>query len=151
MKKAKTVGNKEEELEARSEGDYENAMEEYSAKKGAVDSAVDMIGQPFWREGFKSRRELFDKTRTKLAEVVEESPPEDYDSVEDLKALNKSKLDFTKAMADFDNYVGDVQNAVNVLADSVRGGVRAVNVGVLCGLRGGAGARFFLACVVGRG
>jgi len=115
MAKAKTAANKEAEQEIRHDNDYKNALDEYETKQGAVTSAVDMISQDFWINGFKSRRDLFDTTRTKLAEVVEENPVETYDSVEDMKALNKAKLAFTKAAADFDNYISDVTTAVNAL------------------------------------
>jgi len=115
MTKAKTAGNKEEEQEIRHDADYKNALEEYERKKASVDSAVLMIAEPFWKAGFKERRDLFEKTHTKLVEVVQEKTPEDYDSVECRKALNKAKLDFSKAVLDFDNYVSDVQSAVDVL------------------------------------
>lgn len=115
MAKANTATNNVEEQEIRQEGDYKNAMEEYEEKKGRVDLAVEMICQKFWKDGFKERRALFDTTHLKLIEVVQEKAPEDYDSVEDMKALNKAKLNFSKAMLDFDNYIADVQKVVNVL------------------------------------
>lgn len=115
MAGAKKATNNVDEQEIRSEGDYKNAMEEYQEKKGQVDMAVEMISQTFWKDGFKERRALFDKTHLKLVEVVQEKAPEEYDSIEDMKALNKAKLNFSKAVLDFDNYIADVQKVVDVL------------------------------------
>ena len=74
-----------------------------------------MIDTDFWQKGFKARRELVDKTHKALMESLSEKSGEDYDSIEYVKLLNKTKLAHSKAVKDFDNYVADVQNSVDVL------------------------------------
>ncbi len=115
-KEPQKAETQEEEIEIRETNDYENGVEEYDDKKKKVTLAVDMTQTSFWKYGFRLRRELFNTTHAKLTEVVEEKSAEDYDSVENMKQLNKAKLDFTKAVTDFDNYVSDVELAVAKLA-----------------------------------
>ncbi len=105
----------EEEIEVRGEIDYDNVTQEYEAKKKEVELAVDMIEIEFWRRGFKDRRDTLDKTHKNHMESMKEENSGDYDSVEYVKALNKTKLAFSKAVNDFDNYVSDVQTAVDKL------------------------------------
>lgn len=115
MATAKKATNAKQEKEVRNEQDYSNSVKDYESKKDAVDSAFVMIDTDFWEKGFKSRRELVDKTHKALMESLSEKSGEDYDSIEYVKLLNKTKLAHSKAVKDFDNYVADVQNSVDVL------------------------------------
>jgi len=115
MAAAKKVRNKEEEEAARLEGDYNNHVDEYEDKKKGVVLAIDMVETAFWKLGFKTRRDTYDRTHKAFIACTEEQDAEDYDSIEYMKALNKTKLAFSKAAKDFDNFVADVQFSVDVL------------------------------------
>jgi len=112
---AKKARNKEQEEAARLEVDYDQHVNEYKGKKQGVILAVDMVEVEFWKTGFKTRRDIYDRTHKAFIACTEEQGAEDYDGVEYMKALNKTKLAFSKAVKDFDNFVADVQFAVDVL------------------------------------
>lgn len=112
---AKAARNKEEEIAAREESDYNNVKEEYEDKLKRVELAEEMSLTSFWKQGFKKRRELLDKTHKAFKAEVEEKSADDYDSVESIKTLNKTKLDYTNALKDFDTFTFDVQHAIDVL------------------------------------
>lgn len=115
MAEAQKARNAKEEKEVREEIDYDNTVKDYNEKKADVESAVDMIATEFWRKGFKLRREIFEKAHSNLSDVIVEKTAEDYDSVENVKAVNKAKLAFTNSIKDFDNYISDVQKVVDVM------------------------------------
>jgi len=111
----KAARNKKEEMAAREEGDYENTKSEYNDKLKRVESAEGMTLNEFWKQGFKDRREILDKTRKAFQQEAEEKNSDDYDSEESIKAINKAKLNYTNALKEFDSYVSDVQYTIDVL------------------------------------
>lgn len=116
MAKAKTVNNKDEEIEVRNDIDYDNAMDEYKAKRSAVDEAVDMISTPFWIKGFKKLQVLFSKTHAKLVEEVANSNAENYDSSESIKNTDKANLEHKNAAKALDHYISTIVEAVDQLS-----------------------------------
>lgn len=111
----KNARNKEEEMAAREEVDYNNTKEEYDDKLKRVELAEEMALTEFYKQGFKSRRETLDKTRKAFQQEAEEKSADDYDSEESIKAINKAKLNYTNALKEFDSYTADVQFAIDVL------------------------------------